>query len=114
MLLDLYEIFYVYAGPTPASAPTTPKSQPKTRQKKPSEKKGGGQEGAGAPSSSSDHDPHAAKRRALYKQLAIDGFDLLIPGAIVGWTPLDHVTVGVAGSISGMLGGSDVWARVTA
>ncbi|EXJ86130.1 hypothetical protein A1O1_06500 [Capronia coronata CBS 617.96] len=54
----------------------------------------------------------SAKRRAVCKQIVIDGCDLLIPGAVVGWVPLDPVTVGMAGSISALLGASDVWARV--
>ena len=52
------------------------------------------------------------KRRSLYRQLVMDICDALIPGAAVGWLSLDPVTVGVAGTISALVGGSDAWARV--
>ncbi|KAK4940640.1 hypothetical protein LTR10_019270 [Elasticomyces elasticus] len=57
-------------------------------------------------------DLRAMKRQKLVKQIVADSCDLLIPGAVVGWVPLGPVPVGVAGSISAVLGGSDVWARV--
>ncbi|KIW32031.1 uncharacterized protein PV07_03610 [Cladophialophora immunda] len=56
----------------------------------------------------------SAKRRATVRQLVIDSCDLLIPGTAVGWFPLDPVTVGAAGTVSALLGGSEVWHRVNA
>src|ERR1700761_435862 len=43
------------------------------------------------------------KRKQIYKQLVMDGCDLIIPGAAVGWVSADPVTVGVAQSISTIL-----------
>ncbi|GAB7351844.1 hypothetical protein MBLNU459_g2403t1 [Dothideomycetes sp. NU459] len=51
-------------------------------------------------------------KTTLYKQLAIDACDLLIPGTAVGWMAADSVTVGAAMAISSVVAGGDLWARV--
>nr|POE76143.1 hypothetical protein CFP56_59623 [Quercus suber] len=53
-----------------------------------------------------------AARSKLYTQIVIDGCDLFLPGSAVGWIPADLVTVGVAGTISTVLAGRDIWHRV--
>ncbi|EHY56031.1 hypothetical protein HRR83_006588 [Exophiala dermatitidis] len=69
--------------------------------------------GAQAPQHTKDASAQlSSKRRAIYKQIVQDGCDMLIPASIVGWVQLDPVTVGVAGSISALLGASDAWNRV--
>ncbi|KIW13098.1 hypothetical protein PV08_08285 [Exophiala spinifera] len=55
---------------------------------------------------------NAHKRQAILKNIVADSCDLLIPGSIVGWIPIDPVPVGIAGTLSAILGGSDAWARV--
>lgn len=54
----------------------------------------------------------AARTRRLYKQLVIDGCDLLVPGSAVGWIRADPVTVGVASCVSTVLAGHNIWVRV--
>jgi hypothetical protein len=49
-----------------------------------------------------------------YKQLVIDGCDLFIPGAVVGWMPFSPLTVGVAMAISTLLQLGDMWPRIQA
>ncbi|KAK5053907.1 hypothetical protein LTR84_001869 [Exophiala bonariae] len=53
-----------------------------------------------------------AKRHAIYKQLIVDLSDIIVPGHVAGWFPVDTVTVGIAGSISGLLGAHSAWERV--
>jgi hypothetical protein len=53
-----------------------------------------------------------SQRRTIYRQMTIDACDLLIPGSVVGWIPLDPMVVGVTGSLSAVLGASQVWERV--
>ena len=48
----------------------------------------------------------------IFVQLAIDCCDLIIPAVGLGWVSLDVVFVGVAGSISSMLAGQEIWNRV--
>ncbi|KIW67029.1 hypothetical protein PV04_06307 [Phialophora macrospora] len=109
VVLDLYEILLVYSPDSTASSPAPATSKggaPVNEEKKQASRRAD----AGADSSAFD----AAKRRSTYRQLIIDGCDLLIPGAAVGWLALDPITVGVAGTISALVGGSDAWARVKA
>jgi hypothetical protein len=54
------------------------------------------------------------KRGLPYKQLVIDGCDLFIPGAVVGWMPFSPLTVGVAMAISTLLQLGDMWPRIQA
>lgn len=61
-----------------------------------------------SPSSPSSTD-HIMK---IYKQLVIDGCDLLIPGSAVGWIGADTVLVGIASCISTVIAGRDIWTRV--
>lgn len=48
----------------------------------------------------------------IYVQLVIDCADVLIPGAQLEWLPLDELFVGIAGTLSTVLAGQDVWDRV--
>jgi hypothetical protein len=54
------------------------------------------------------------KRRLPYKQIVIDGCDLFIPGAVVGWLPLSALTVAVAMAISTVLQLTDMWPKIQA
>ena len=72
-----------------ATAPTTEPSQVPDRPLKESSKNK-----TSAPST------FAAKRNKIITQLAIDTCDILIPGAAVGWIPLDAVYTGIAGGVS--------------
>ncbi|KAJ9609748.1 hypothetical protein H2200_006076 [Cladophialophora chaetospira] len=111
VFLDLYEIFFVYSE-QPGS--TTSLFKHLTDEKKSASKSNGektSEEVASKPDSTS---LQAAKLRSLYRQLVIDSCDVIIPGAAVGWLSLDPVTVGIAGTISALVGGSDAWARVNA
>ncbi|OCT51489.1 Peroxisomal biogenesis factor 11 [Cladophialophora carrionii] len=120
VMLDLYEILVVYSNDSTAPAPVPTPSPPATRSKGSSIKEDEKQ--AARSTKSQPNAPptagtdslafKAAKRRSMYRQLVIDGCDLLIPGAAVGWLALDPITVGVAGSVSALVGGSDAWARV--
>lgn len=55
-----------------------------------------------------------AARRKIYSQLVIDCADIIIPAAGVGWIQADELTVGVAGTISTIVAGQSIWARVQA
>ncbi|KEQ78863.1 hypothetical protein M438DRAFT_369928 [Aureobasidium pullulans EXF-150] len=48
----------------------------------------------------------------LASDLVLDCCDILIPGSAVGWIPVDSVTVGIASSISSIIAGQQIWARV--
>ncbi|CAD0015373.1 unnamed protein product [Aureobasidium pullulans] len=48
----------------------------------------------------------------LASNLVLDCCDILIPGSAVGWIPVDSVTVGIASSISSIIAGQQIWARV--
>ncbi len=105
VVLDLYEIFVVYAdfAAAPATTPTAENEKPTSE----------GAEGKRDEREASEEKVKSiAKRRALYRQLVIDSCDALIPGATVGWLGLDPVTIGIVGTISAIVGGSDAWARV--
>jgi hypothetical protein len=55
---------------------------------------------------------HHTPKKQLYTSLIIDSCDLLIPGSAVGWLPVSSVTVGIASSISSIIVGQQIWARV--
>jgi hypothetical protein len=120
VVLDLYEILVVYSpGSTVSSPPQAATATAAATSKGPppvNEEKRQASRSTNAPSTAGadTFDFNAAKRRSTYRQLIIDGCDLLIPGAAVGWLALDPITVGVAGTISALVGGSDAWARVNA
>ncbi|OAP60702.1 hypothetical protein AYL99_05704 [Fonsecaea erecta] len=111
--LDLYELLFVYSdsalsknNQSADQKQTTSTTVEKTNEKsvaQPNERE-----------QSKARHAQSAKRRAVFRQLVIDSCDLLIPGTAVGWFRIDPVTVGVAGSVSALLGGSDVWYRVNA
>ncbi|KIW95265.1 uncharacterized protein Z519_03849 [Cladophialophora bantiana CBS 173.52] len=109
--LDLYELLFVYSDSASSQSdhPTNQKEATSTIVEKTGDKGV-----ANEPPQSKARHAKSAKRRAVYRQLAIDSCDLLIPSAAVGWLQLDPVTVGVAGTVSALLGGSDVWQRVNA
>ena len=107
VLLDLYEIVVVYSKSLSSAAGTTisaPDGAEKIEEKD--------QDQVKVPSPMASDFSHDAKRRQLYRQLVIDSCDLLTPTVAVGWVLLDPIIVGAAGSISALIGGSDVWARV--
>ncbi|OAL18266.1 hypothetical protein AYO22_10844 [Fonsecaea multimorphosa] len=111
--LDLYELLFVYSEPASAGN-NQPADQSRTTTTivEGTNDKGVVQPREREPSKA--RQPPAAKRRAIFRQLVIDSCDLLIPGTAVGWFRLDPVTVGAAGTVSALLGGSDVWYRVNA
>lgn len=90
ILLSLYDLFTLPSSNV-SETKSTPTSVPPTSQKQ---------------------DALQSKRRAIYKQLVVDLSDLIIPGHVAGWFPVDNVTVGIAGSISGLLGAHSAWERV--
>jgi hypothetical protein len=55
---------------------------------------------------------HHTPKKQLYTSLIIDSCDLLIPGSAVSWIPVSSVTVGIASSISSVIVGQQIWARV--
>jgi hypothetical protein len=130
VVLDLYEILVVYspgstawsppqAATATATASATSKGPPPVNEEKKQASRSTNAPStagadAGADVGADSFDFNAAKRRSTYRQLIIDGCDLLIPGAAVGWLALDPITVGVAGTISALVGGSDAWTRVNA
>ncbi len=54
----------------------------------------------------------ADARSKIYIQLMIDCADLLVPGALLGWMPIDELYVGMAGTLSTVLAGRDIWNRL--
>ncbi|CAK7270141.1 hypothetical protein SEPCBS57363_003953 [Sporothrix epigloea] len=46
---------------------------------------------------------------ALSRRVVADAFDVLLPGAVVGWTPLGPATVGLIMTFTTLLTGYDVW-----
>ncbi|KAK4494712.1 hypothetical protein PRZ48_014068 [Zasmidium cellare] len=48
----------------------------------------------------------------VYQQLVIDGCDIFIPGAAVGWIPVGPLVVGIASTISTTVAGAQIWQRV--
>ncbi|KAL2430653.1 hypothetical protein ABEF95_012293 [Exophiala dermatitidis] len=104
-VLGIYDLWLLSAAES-ESQPSTSTSTPATENEKATT-------GAPAPQNTKDASAQlSSKRRAIYKQIVQDGCDMLIPASIVGWVQLDPVTVGVAGSISALLGASDAWNRV--
>jgi hypothetical protein len=47
----------------------------------------------------------------LVKQIVVDSFDLLIPGAIVGWIAASPIQVGLATIISTVVAAWDIWIK---
>ncbi|KIW52313.1 hypothetical protein, variant [Exophiala xenobiotica] len=111
-LLGLYELFLLDFGP--AATAQTPMSE-KTQQVKVTVKADGKKERSTLVETTKtvpQGPSRASRRQAILKGIVADVCDMLIPGDIVGWMPLGPVPVGIAGSISAVLGGSDIWARV--
>lgn len=50
----------------------------------------------------------------LYRQILIDGCDLFVPGAAVGWIPVETLSVGVFMSVSSVLAMGSMWPKVQA
>jgi hypothetical protein len=74
---------------------------------KPSTKKDNGK----APTTVDAQGQSQAERTALMKRIVVDGCDLLIPGAFVGWMQVSDLVVGVTMVISTVVSGGDVWGR---
>lgn len=55
-----------------------------------------------------------AQASRLYTQLVIDGCDLFIPGSAIGWLPVGALVVGTCSTVSTLLAGQQIWARVHA
>lgn len=96
VLLGVYELFLLESAPVEATTQTPEKGEEEDKERR----------------QASSPDLRAAKRRAIQKRIVADSCDMSIPAAVVGWIPLPPVATGVAGSISAILGGSDVWWRV--
>lgn len=56
--------------------------------------------------------PGPARNLPSYTALIVDMFDLVIPGAFIGWTPLDPLLVGISMSISSIISIQILWDRV--
>lgn len=54
----------------------------------------------------------ATKRQATFKQMAVDVTDFVIPLYVANWYPVTPLTMGVAGSINGLLGSHSAWYRL--
>ncbi|KAF9893195.1 hypothetical protein FE257_011618 [Aspergillus nanangensis] len=52
-----------------------------------------------------------AQRNVLVKRIIVDGCDLLIPGAFLGWIEFGDLQVGIAMVLSTLLSGADIWSR---
>jgi hypothetical protein len=110
-LLGLYDLYLLESGP--AETAETPMSE-KIQQAKVTVKADGKERSTVVETTktASQDLSIASRRQAILKGILADGCDMLIPVDICGWMPLGAVPVGIAGSISAVLGGSDVWARV--
>ncbi|RMJ23869.1 PEX11 domain protein [Aspergillus sp. HF37] len=53
-----------------------------------------------------------ASATPLMKRIAVDGCDLLIPGAVLGWTPFGDFGVGLAMLVSTGVVSRDIWVGV--
>ncbi|KAG2019567.1 hypothetical protein GB937_005116 [Aspergillus fischeri] len=47
----------------------------------------------------------------LIKRIVVDGCDLLIPGAFLGWIQVSEVVVGMAMVVSTLVAGRDIWIK---
>ncbi|KIV88286.1 hypothetical protein PV10_07981 [Exophiala mesophila] len=54
----------------------------------------------------------ATKQQAIFKQLAVDLTDFVVPLYVAHWYPITPLTLGVAGSINGLLGTHSAWYRL--
>lgn len=52
------------------------------------------------------------KNNKIYRQLASDVCDLLIPGSFLGWIKVDAMVVGIAMSTSSLFSMSDLWTQI--
>ncbi|KAK6380607.1 hypothetical protein LTS17_004807 [Exophiala oligosperma] len=107
VLLGLYDLVMLDSSPTPAEPVVSEKTKAKVTVKTGRKKASTAVVETKPPSAQNQN-----KRQAILKGIVADSCDLLIPGSIVGWIPIDPVPVGIAGSLSAILGGSDAWARV--
>lgn len=48
----------------------------------------------------------------IYRQLIVDCADIVIPAAGIGWIDLDEVYIGLAGTLSTVIAGQQLWARI--
>lgn len=107
VLLGIYDLFMLDSSPATAEPVISEKAKGKV-----TVKSGGKKASAVIEAKPAAQNQNALKRQAILKGIVADSCDLLIPGSIVGWIPIDPVPVGIAGSLSAILGGSDAWARV--
>lgn len=69
----------------------------------------------GSSSSSSSSKPGKRKWSATaLKRVVVDGCDLLIPGAFLGWFRVGDDAVGVAMVVSTVISGRDIWRGINA
>ena len=88
--------------------------QPALRSKQTADRKTKQKAGAGTKDSvpvQNATDPAYSK---IYIQLVIDCADVLIPAASLQWLAVEDVYVGLAGSLTSIIAGRDVWAKVQA
>lgn len=104
ILLSVYQLLTVFFSEPAAVQPVNAKSNEKETSEK--------QPAARQKPSVTARDP--ALRSKIYTQLMIDGCDIFLPGAAVGWIPVDQVFVGTCQTISSALAGRQVWDRVQA
>lgn len=64
------------------------------------------------PSAGSASNREATPTIKTLSQLAIDCADVIIPTAGLGWVPLDDFYVGIAGTVSTLIAGVELWAGV--
>ncbi|KAE9973597.1 hypothetical protein EG327_009023 [Venturia inaequalis] len=50
----------------------------------------------------------------VYRQILIDGCDLFVPGAAVGWIPIESLSVGLFMSVSSVLAMGSMWPKIQA
>ncbi|PLN81748.1 peroxisomal biogenesis factor 11 [Aspergillus taichungensis] len=88
---------------TSPSSSTSPSSNKASSNGSSSEKKAGKERGPVA----------QVPRSVLVKRIVVDGCDLLIPGAFLGWIRVGELGVGVAMLVSTLVAGRDLWMSIT-
>lgn len=54
----------------------------------------------------------APKTAALVRQIVVDGCDLFLPAALLGWMPTGDLVIGLTMVLSTVLTGREIWKRV--
>ncbi|OJJ43943.1 hypothetical protein ASPZODRAFT_135345 [Penicilliopsis zonata CBS 506.65] len=99
ILGSVYELAFASGGPT--QKPVSEK--PKSASEKPGKKEKATKQ---APATE-----QKVSKKNIIKQIVISGCDLMIPGSLLGWTPMGSETVGMAMVLSTMLQLPDLWAK---